>query len=308
MVEKVEDIILTKEEKKRRNDLIKNAIEEYKKGFTPSASLNVPTAADIPTKNIRLFTMFGTSGAGKGTRAYHFVNWLINECELDYEFIINKEEKTNKPLGIVFPEISLVIFGHLVKSQSSVLISWNSYDSIQNIVRKKGKNILDLIHELHTDYNYNNFLFEGYVNMAYSEKIITMSEGKNFKYPIYIYEDYFVYEGTKEETFEMIQERIVGRNGKRIKGSCHPDNITIPRWSKRMTQGLGETDHHSHTDPQYIMTQKYKEILGIKVGNEIDEKYSVLRNINHFEESTNNYIDLYCEQEYKKENNANFIF
>lgn len=161
----------------------------------------------------------GISAVGKGTRFSHLMEFLKTKFSwhtIGYKDFVRYDGAiiTDTPIGTWFPEINMYFLGRWVKSNKSGLISWSCLDTINSLF---GKQYITELY-LNIGNNKGHVLVEGYpmtMCKEYSPKWIT--ENSNITNLFY---QYFIY----PNDIEHVQERVVGRSGKRIKGSCWGQN------------------------------------------------------------------------------------
>lgn len=183
-----------------------------------------PSLQSTPVVDPKVFTMMGISGTGKGTRLSQLIHFLTSKMEST-----NIIAMADKPcmIGVYFKDLNLICLGKWVRSnKSGRMISFSSFDWIQSLVLASGKNIFDLINSSIKDLNIANVAFEGYPCMI-DYRTITGKVNDGIGIIPAVHTQYFQY--PLENGFELLQDRIVGRSGSRIKGTCWAGNIGIGR-------------------------------------------------------------------------------
>lgn len=174
-----------------------------------------------------LFLLKGISGCGKGSRVSQLIEFLKTEYKY-HTYLVDKlkvgEEKFNlkKPLqlGIIFPDLNTFFVGRWVQSNKSKLISWSSLDNLSRYGQT-------FYRYLPIKFSKMNLVVEGYFG-GKTNAFIPKFAKKYFdkgNFVNYYYED-----------IEELQERVVGRSGKRIKGTCYRDNSKYTKPEVRLNE------------------------------------------------------------------------
>lgn len=165
----------------------------------------------------------GISGTGKGTRVALLQLFLINET--DYEVLSTQHPEKDKtiPYGIYFPQYNIRMLGKWARSHKSKLWSWTSLDYFYSSF---GREFTESTVRNSTD---ANTIIEGYPMTGTK---IYRPDGlhTHFGYDRQMINT-FVY-----NDFEELQQRVEGRSGKRIKGTCWGGNKTFYNECDRMLE------------------------------------------------------------------------
>lgn len=199
--------------------------------------------------------ILGSSGTGKGTRVNQLIKFFESKFESEDYFITFNDKKFQ--LGILFPELDLLILGKYNHNKKSQHITWSSLDQLWS---KFGGTEPTVAYFKTLPYN---ILCEGYSNTdTFRIRPEHMSSGgcRKLFYQVYSY---------GLDNFNEYVNRIKGRNGKPPKGTTAFDKETqilkFPEKIKEEYKRIGIEDgvcsHLSFDAPIWSIGVEYIQFL-----------------------------------------------
>lgn len=252
-----------------------------------------------------VFTMHGISSTGKGTRLSQLLHFLDSKYELVTLFA-NLGKAT--PIGVYVKDLNLVILGKWVRSNKvGKMISFSSYDWLQGIKTNDGRNFFEVVNRLISEFNVANVAFEGYPCMVdYRHVHNLIPNSKSFAC-------YFSY--PQDGGFEILQSRVVGRSGKRIKGTCWGGNIGTHRTAaghqEKINTGIFPNDVAKDLMYDAPVTS-FGEVVLNAISPELVQEFitfsessNTLRHLDNREESIYKVNRYYIEQQSRQRSGVN---
>lgn len=236
---------------------------------------------------LRLFGIYGTSGAGKGTRMGQCVAYFKARNPADcVDVYFRADGRGVKKLGTLVKSQRTLFIGKWVVSGKSKLISWSSFDYFIRLERG-GKRTWDIIKDVWEELPVDNFVFDGAVETSAVEKIRDAFEGGPWELEMHY--AYIAFEEGNSGWEEFVR-RIMARSGPTGKaGNSFKINRTALKGPERHAKmGIGVGRGFAATAAVECVAQFYSEVMGL--GLEADmalwsRKFNTLRDWAKFEES-----------------------
>ena len=279
---------------------VEEALEKY-------TVLERKPAAD----SINIFGMNGTSATGKGTRLFQLVKYLFFKQDLKYVFVNNNSKFGATIAGYYSENLNLFIHSLLVRSNKSAMLSMSSYDRYQALVfGEKDMDTGGLFKLLNKEFGIKNLALEGYPCYPDIYRLKEWFPETEFDLGAYI--QYYVY---PKDGFELLQERVVGRSGSRIKGTCWSGNTSTVTYANRLKEWVDEGNRGQSIICNFDdRTSIFGEMLLNQIKPELVpdflkfcEENPVLRHVDEPEKSAEPFAEMYdyqiTLQNYIRENN-----